>query len=171
MNQTKKATIHLLHGFICSGKTTFAKKLENKDNKKIRFTHDERMVKLYGTNPPEEVFQSYYQHVEDLIWEYCEKLIKCDIDVIIDFGLWKKESRHDAIAKAESFLANIKLYHIICSEKERLKRLDARPWSIDEGTLHITPKIYEKLKKRYEPLQKDEIGKRIEIGPQQQNVA
>lgn len=163
MNQTKKATIHILHGFICSGKTTFAKKLENEGNRKVRFTEDERMVKLYGINPPEEVFQIYYERVENLIWEYCKKLVKCNVDVILDFGLWKKAKRKEAISRAESFWVEVKLYNIQCSEKERLKRLSDRPWDEEKGNLYITPEIYEKLKKDYEPLQKDEIKKRIKI--------
>ena len=47
--------LHLIHGFVGAGKTTFAKKLEH-FLPAVRFTHDEWMSKLYGENPPLEHF-------------------------------------------------------------------------------------------------------------------
>lgn len=47
MKQTNKPIAHLICGFIGSGKTTFARKLE-KETGAARFTKDEWMVRLFG---------------------------------------------------------------------------------------------------------------------------
>ena len=87
-----KPTAHLLHGFIGSGKTTFARQLERQCGA-VRFTHDEWMVKLYGWNPPEKHYEAYFARVENLIWEEATLVIHAGTDVILDFGFWTRESR------------------------------------------------------------------------------
>ena len=49
------ATLYLIHGYIASGKMTYAKKLEAETDA-IRFTLDEWMVNFYGANPPANKF-------------------------------------------------------------------------------------------------------------------
>ena len=46
----RKATVYLICGFIGSGKTTFAKKLE-KETGAIRITKDEWLISLFGHDP------------------------------------------------------------------------------------------------------------------------
>lgn len=149
------ATLHLLHGFICSGKTTVAKKLELEKNA-IRFTHDEWMCKLYGVNPPAEMFDVYFTRIENLIWQYCHDLIKLSVDVIIDFGFWSKLSRIEASQRAKAMGANAIWYKITCSDSTMFDRLLKRKSNIDEGILHISCESYEKLKIKFEPMQSDE---------------
>ena len=67
------STAHLLHGFIYSGKTTFAKEPESRYDA-VRFSHDEWMHTLYGANPPKEQFDELYSRVGGLIWRYAERL-------------------------------------------------------------------------------------------------
>jgi predicted kinase len=131
MKTNPKAVVHLLHGFICSGKTTFAKKLELESNT-IRFTHDERMCKLYGINPPIEKFKEYYERVEILIWEMSTKLLKLDINVIIDSGFWTISSREKVIERCKKLKVEPRLYNINCSDLLRRKRLTLRHSNINE---------------------------------------
>jgi predicted kinase len=48
-------TVHMIHGYLGAGKTTFARRLEQ-ELPAIRFTHDEWMARLYGIDPPVEHF-------------------------------------------------------------------------------------------------------------------
>lgn len=50
INKVKSPTVFMLHGFLGSGKTTFARHLEHKYTA-LRFTHDEWMQQLYGIDP------------------------------------------------------------------------------------------------------------------------
>lgn len=151
----KKPTLYLLYGFIASGKTTFAKKLE-KELRAVRLTHDEWMHKLYGSNPPEEKFQEYFKRVEDLIWMLTERLLKVGQDVVMDLGFWSRKQRDEARGKAEKFGANHKLYHIHCPEDIALKRCLTRTENLTEDCLYINEEAFYKLKKRFEDLGKDE---------------
>src|SRR2546421_108333 len=56
----RMATVHLIHGFLGSGKTTFARQLEE-SLPAIRFTHDEWMSRIYGEDPPVERFAEYFR--------------------------------------------------------------------------------------------------------------
>jgi predicted kinase len=51
------ATVHLIHGCLGAGKTTFAKKLAEEVNG-VRFNPDEWMVRLYGEDPPADPLQA-----------------------------------------------------------------------------------------------------------------
>ncbi len=149
------ATIHLLHGFVGAGKTTFAKKLERKLNA-VRFTPDEWMSKLYGSNPPAKHFQKYLANIIDLIWLNSERLVALDIDVILDFGFWSRSSRDEARKKAEELGADIRLYYIVCKEDKMRRRVLKRTEQLPEGTLWINEAAIDLFKKRFEPLGKDE---------------
>ena len=95
--------VYLLHGFIGSGKTTFARILA-KEVVAMRLTHDEYMVLLYGTNPPEDLFRVYYDRVTEMIWKMTVELIQLNVPVILDFGFWTKESRLKAqVAKKMAY--------------------------------------------------------------------
>jgi len=58
MKQDNKPLAHIIIGFIGSGKTTFAKKLEEETGA-IRFTKDEWMVRVFGNTPPKDTFEEY----------------------------------------------------------------------------------------------------------------
>jgi predicted kinase len=62
------AITHLIHGFVGTGKTTYAVKLE-KEVPAIRFSLDDWIIVLYGQNPPKESFAEHYSRVEALIWQ------------------------------------------------------------------------------------------------------
>ena len=103
------ATLHLVHGFVGAGKTTFSRNLEA-EIPAIRFTLDEWIVKLYGHNPPEDKFIEYSDRVSSLIWQLTTQLLDLDRDVILDFGFWSRASRNRAREFALSVNAEVKLY-------------------------------------------------------------
>ena len=88
-------TLHLLHGLPGSGKTNFARKLA-RDLRAVRFTPDEWMVILHGTNPPEVVFRPQHEKIMALIWSHVERVLGAGTDVVLDVGFWSRASRDDA---------------------------------------------------------------------------
>lgn len=92
MNNTIKPTAHLIIGFIGSGKTTFAKKLE-KETGAVRFTKDEWMVRIFGNSFSKDNFQNDKFHEYDskmakLATEMALRCLKAGTSVIIDDGFW-----------------------------------------------------------------------------------
>ena len=148
-------TLHLLHGFIGAGKTTFAKRLAGEISA-MRFTPDELMVKLYGHNPPEAEFTNYLERVTELIWQMTEQLIQLDRDVILDFGFWSRASRDEARSKALELNVKTKLYLITVPESIMKKRVQLRSHELPEGALMIDVHAFESFKHRFEPLGYDE---------------
>ena len=89
-------TAHLIHGFIGSGKTTFAKALAESESSCIRFTHDEWTHRLYGVSPPPEKFDELFQRIDTLIWDTALELLSKGCPVILDSGFWTTASRTTA---------------------------------------------------------------------------
>jgi predicted kinase len=147
-------TLHMIHGFVGAGKTTFAKRLEQ-TLPAVRFTHDEWLNKLYGDNPPLEHFANYYKRVEELIWIYASRLLELKQDVSLDAGFWGRASRDEARAKAKTMGAETKLYFLDVPEEVMLERVRKRNENL-EGSLYIDDYAFELFKTRFEALGDDE---------------
>lgn len=89
------ATLFLIHGFIGSGKTTFAKKLAERENA-VRFSPDEWMAHFYGNNPPQEFFADYDRRNKDMIWSMAAEFLKRGQNVILDYGFWQRALKRTA---------------------------------------------------------------------------
>lgn len=148
------ATVHLIHGFLGVGKTTFARKLERSASA-IRFTHDEWMARLFGTDPPADQFADYARRVSEQIeslWPRCAEL---GIDVILDLNFWSREQRDRTRAIAASLGADAILYSLACSDEDAWHRIDKRNQALS-SELFIARSTFEALKARFEPLEPDE---------------
>jgi predicted kinase len=154
------ATAHLIHGAVGAGKTTFAKQLEA-DVGALRFTHDEWMSALYGANPPEETFADYHRRVWRLMEPLWIRALSLGIDVVLDFGFWRRRERDDVRAKAQAAGADVLLYHLVSSEAEAWRRIERRNAEL-KGSLLITRATFELLCQRVEPLSADEARVTIE---------
>lgn len=148
------ATAHLLFGFLGSGKTTFAKRLEV-ERGAVRFTPDEWMAGLYGDDPPEESFPQKAEailHLLEPLWSRCLSL---GLDVVLDYGFWTRKERDEVRAAVERLGASACLYRLECPDDEARRRIDARNKG-DDRSLYIAPATYDALRRRFEPLDVDE---------------
>ena len=148
------ATIHFTHGFIGFGKTTVAKKLAA-ELPAVRLNNDEFMVRLYGRNPPEEIFQDYYARIEELIWELTEQIVNVNIDVIIDAGVWSREARKKAFDRARQMTDKVIFHNVMCDMETAKQRAIART-SIGEHELVTDENVFEMLLPKFEPISPDE---------------
>src|SRR5438067_6926321 len=92
--RTNVATLHLMVGLPCSGKTTLARELEN-THSALRLTTDEWHIRLFGpdywdnmTKTDEAIHDSRHAEVESIMWEVAARALGLATDVILDFGCW-----------------------------------------------------------------------------------
>jgi predicted kinase len=160
------ATAHLIYGYLGAGKTTFAKQLE-RDHNAVRFTHDEWMTALHGSDPPEKRFAEYAVRVSRLMEGIWIRVLTCGVDVVLDIGLWSRATR-DAIRNTVQRLGcSSKLYWVCCSETVALERCRARNADL-RGSLYIADATFEALKSRFEPLGDDEEYEPVATDSQRQ---
>jgi len=147
--------VYLMHGFIGSGKTTFAKQLA-KEKQALRLTHDAVMVTLYGNNPPAEHFQEYYERVAKLLWIITAELVSIGSAVILDFGFWSREARDVARNRVVQLGGAPVMYAISCNLETMRERCLRRSESPGEENLVIDSHAFEKFFQLYEAPEKDE---------------
>src|SRR5436190_17895818 len=68
------ATLHLMVGLPCSGKTTFAQKLEL-DQSALRLTTDEWHVRLFGQDPTEPEHDTRHGLIEAMLWNIASRTL------------------------------------------------------------------------------------------------
>jgi predicted kinase len=148
-------TIHLIYGFLGAGKTTFAKSLEQETGS-VRFSPDEWMVRLHGTNPPADRFPEQEERVAELIWDMAALFLKRGHDVIMDMGFWNRAHRDYAREFARENKAEVKLYALTCREDTMRRRVLERTRTLPDRALFIDENAFELFKDRFEPLGSDE---------------
>lgn len=154
------ATAHLIHGFVGSGKTTYAVQLE-RELPALRFSIDEWIISLYGRNPPVEEFEDYYGRASDLIWEVAARVLALGHDVIMDFGFWSRASRDQARQRVCDVGAEAVLYCVTCADDVMRSRVLTRTAEMPEGTLYIDESAIASFRTQFEPLEADEAYKLV----------
>ena len=154
----KVAIAHLIHGFIGSGKTTYATQLE-KDLPALRFSIDEWLIALYGQDPTESDFEQYYNRTADLIWNVATRSLELGQDVILDFGFWSRKSRDDARARLSKVEAEFVFYNVTCADEVMKARALSRTAAMPKHALYINKQAIDSLRKGFEPLACDESCK------------
>lgn len=154
------ATAHLLFGYLGSGKTSFATRLEV-EHAAVRFTPDEWMARLFGDDPPEESFPEKAAAILDLLEPLWTRCLSLGLDVVLDYGFWARKERDEVRAIVERLGANACLYRLDCPDDEARRRIDARNQA-DDRSLHIAPATYDALRRRFEPLDVDEAFVEVE---------
>jgi predicted kinase len=147
--------LFLIHGFVGSGKTTFAKKLAVEKNA-VRFSPDEWMSHFYGSNPSQELFEEYDNRSKTMIWSVATEFLKRGNNVILDYGFWHRSSRDKyrqmaADVKVECVLYALESDYPICKERT-LKRTAEMP----KGELFIDENALQMFWNKFEAVTPDE---------------
>lgn len=155
MQNTSKPVAHIIIGFIGSGKTTFARKLEHETGA-IRFTKDEWMVRLFGNTPPKDKFEEYDNKMASLATDMALKCLKAGIDVIIDEGFWVKEHRDEIREKVIGVGAIPKLYYLEVPFEIMKTRTLNRSENPPVDSYYIDEEAFDQYWLRFRPPGKDE---------------
>ena len=132
----------MMCGLTGSGKTTYAKRLE-REHSAVRFSVDEWMIDLYGHHMPRAVFGERLRVIKDLLWNVARRLLELEVNVVLDFGFWKRKERLDFQARTEKVGATPLLYFFDSPLPELERRLAARNAVLDAGTYEITQEMLE----------------------------
>lgn len=147
------ATAHLLHGYLGAGKTTLARRLE-RENNAIGFTPDAWMARLFGEDPPAEIFQEKVSAILELLEPLWIRCLALGVDVVLDYGFWSRCERDHTRQVVEDLGARAVLYHLTCDEQEARSRVERRNGT--GASLYIAPATFDLLRHRFEPLDADE---------------
>ena len=154
MAEDRMPTAHLMFGFLGSGKTTLAKRLELQHSA-VRFTPDQWMARLFGEDPPTDTFLDRAAAILDIMQPIWRRCLSLGLDVVLDYGFWSRAERDRVRAAVESIGATPVLWAVSCSDEEVRKRIALRNEAAHHS-LYIAPATFDLLKARVEPLDMDE---------------
>jgi predicted kinase len=119
------ATLHLMVGLPCSGKTTRARELEHKGSA-LRFTPDEWQLRLFGQDAEDPEHNARHSLIETLLWEIASRALVLGTNVILDYGFWAREEREDYRSRAKQLGASSEVHFLDVPPEELLRRLAER---------------------------------------------
>jgi predicted kinase len=130
------ATLHLVVGLPCSGKTTLARRLEL-ERSALRLTPDEWQLRLFGQDAAEPEHDARHGRIEALLWDLAGRALALGTNVILDFGFWAREEREDFRARAKQLGAGSEVHFLDVPEEELLRRLAVRNSQLSQETFNI----------------------------------
>ena len=130
------ATLHLMVGLPCSGKTTLAKQLEQ-ERSALRLTPDEWQIGLFGQDAEEPEHDARHSLIEAMLWTIASRVLELGTNVILDFGFWAREEREDYRLRAKRLGASSEVHFLDVPEEELLRRLAVRNSQPSQETFHI----------------------------------
>lgn len=131
------ATLHLMVGLPCSGKTTLAKKLELEQSA-LRLTPDEWQLGLFGQDAEEPEHDARHSFIEIMLWNVASRALELGTNVILDFGFWAREEREDFRLRAKRLGASSEVHFLDVPKEELLRRLAVRNSLASQVCFHIS---------------------------------
>ncbi len=125
LEEVTVATLHLMVGLPCSGKTTLAKRLEREQGA-LRLTPDEWHIQLFGQDAAEPEHDARHSLIEMLLWTIARRALELGMNVILDFGFWAREEREDYRSRAKELGASSEVHFLDVPTEELMHRLTAR---------------------------------------------
>src|SRR5690242_12119127 len=150
------ATLHLMCGLPCSGKTTLAKQIEA-ERRAVRLTPDEWIEQLLGFYVSDAALDAARDPVESVMWNLAARLLTLGVDVILDFGLWSRSEREEFRARAAKLGAASELHFVDVSLEVLLSRLAQRNALLPSGTFRIDESRLRLWASRFEPPRDEEL--------------
>jgi predicted kinase len=130
------ATLHLMVGLPCSGKTTLARQLQA-ELQALRLTPDEWQIALFGQDAEDPDHDRRHGIIEALMWNAAEQALRLGTSVILDFGFWTREERDDFRARAARLHVDFAIHYTPCPPDELLRRLAERNAFLPPGAFTI----------------------------------
>ena len=157
------ATLHLIVGLPCSGKTTLARQLETKYSA-LRLTTDEWHIRLFGddfredmTESDEAKHDSRHDSVESIMWDVAARVLVLGIDVILDFGCWVRSQRDEFRSRAKNLGADFEIHFVDVPEEVLFERLKAKNDMGTEGCFFIPKAKLKEWIQIFEPPSSEEL--------------
>ena len=161
------ATLHLICGFPCAGKTTFAKQLEQ-THSALRLTPDEWHTDLFGQDEADPEHETRHDKIEALLWRIAARALTLDTNVILDFGFWGRGrgEREDYRSRAAKLGARSELHVLDVPKDVLLARLAARNAQRPPDTFFIPTANLEEWIELFElPAQEELEPREVSVQP------
>ena len=155
------ATVHLVCGFLGSGKTTFARTLTTQ-HAAIRFSVDEWYLRLFAEGPTYELDRAAMTRLLDALNDLWPQIAHAGANVVLDFGFWSRSLRDDVRERAGSAGATIRLHWLQCPDELSLARCLARNGRPD--SFLISAEGFRELRQHFEPPGADERYEVVQSG-------
>jgi predicted kinase len=130
------ATLYLMVGLPCSGKTARAKALEH-ELFALRLTPDEWHVGLFGHDVYDPEHDKRHSIIEAHLWQVAARVLALGTNVILDFGFWAKEEREEFRARARELGARSEIVFMDVTADELMRRTKARNEALTNTTHYI----------------------------------
>ncbi|MGA7670596.1 MAG: ATP-binding protein [Nitrolancea sp.] len=147
--------VYLICGFIGSGKTTFAKKLEEKTGA-VRITKDQWSIRLIGNDPSIDGYAAWDRKIIGLSRDVAFYLTEKGIDVIIDEGFWAKEERDELKRKIAAVGAKAVIYYVNTPIETIRDRVVKRNSRLTVDSFKISRELLDQHLMSWEPPDEDE---------------
>ena len=150
--------VYLICGKICSGKTTYAKKLKN-DKIAVILSADEIMLALFGQHLGEK-HEEIDIKTQKYLFDKSVEIISSGINVILDWGFWTHEIRKNTTKFYNDKGINIEQHYIDVSDNIWYKNIKKRNDSINNGqddSYYIDENIITKFLNKFEMPKSNEI--------------
>jgi len=150
-----KPIVYLICGFIGAGKTTFAKKLEEKTGA-VRITKDEWSIRLIGNDPTIDGYEEWDHKICGLSRDVAFQIAEKGIDVIIDEGFWAKEQRDEMRRRTDAIGAKAVMYYVETPIETIRERVVGRNNNLTKDSFNIGREMLEGYLTYWQPPSEDE---------------
>ena len=127
------ATLFVLVGLPGSGKTTRAREL-GAEHAAIRFTPDEWMIPLFGSDNParqRDVLEGRFVAI-------ARQALNNGISVVLDFGVWQRNEREALKSLAIETDSSCELIYLPVDPVEQRQRIEHRFVTAPDSTLYMS---------------------------------
>ena len=146
------ATLHLICGLPCAGKTTLAKQLE-RDLPALRLSPDEWMRRLAVDGHDEATRRV----VEDMQWDVAIRAVALGVDAILENGFWPRSERDELRARAAASGTATKWHFLDPPLDELRRRLARRNAALPADSFHVDETQLEQFATWWDPPGPDEL--------------
>ncbi len=152
------AKIILMCGKICSGKTSYSKKLA-KETGAVRFSSDEMLSAIFNPNE-NEYHDKYIDNIRNYLAQKAVEVATAGAVVILDWGFWTKTSREDIVTLLKSHNIDYEWHYMDICEASWKRNIMARNTAVKNKQttdFFVDDALLDKLNSLFEPPTKSEI--------------
>ena len=150
----------LICGKICSGKSYYARQLAAERKARI-LSVDEEMLKINPTGLFGDKHEEVAAEVKAQLLAQCVELTKNGVQVILDWGYWKRQDRRDAEAFCETNGLPYEWHYVDVSDAQWRRNIDKRNQAVlkgeEKGSFFVDDELLEKLQRNFETPDQSEM--------------
>lgn len=133
-------------GLNGSGKTTLARHLQ-RTLPGVRFSLDEWMLRLHGLAFDDPSYPDLADGCREVIWDTAAQVLDAGIDVILDWNMWSRRRRADAVRRAAALGSRCQLHYLrvpldVAIERAQ-QRNDPAAHRLDAGAIRHLNTLFE----------------------------